>query len=139
MASATISITACDNELYLLAIPAVSSPGSSYQLLHMQSGNSNSVNVTVTVSAGSYSEPAMLNGVNQPLNSSSDYTVSIPNGDYNLFAVGIDWGVGQQFAINLNGTTPYSLPLTSPNTGSPAVVWDQSTNPAVPPLPFSVS
>jgi len=134
MADATINITACDNELYLNAVN--SGWSQSYQLAHIESGNSNSVDVTVTVTAGTYNEPATLNGVSGPLNQSQSYTVSLPAGTYYLLPIGINWASSQQFIVTLNGTT-YSLPLTTPDGQVPTVVWNPST--ATSPITFSIS
>lgn len=125
MANATIDVTACDNELYLIAVnsPSGGGPNQSFQLLHIESGNGNSVNVTATVSPGTYVEPATLDGVDQPLGPSSDYTVSLPAGSYNLVAVGINWGGPQNFSFTLNDGEPITLPLTNPNPSLPTVVW----------------
>jgi hypothetical protein len=130
MANATINVTACDNELYLIAVNSVtgSAPTQSYQLVHIESGNSQAVNVTATVSPGAYFEPGTLNGVTQALNSS--YPVSLPAGSYNLIAVGINWGLAQQFTFTLNGVA-YSLPYSS--SGSLAVAWTPAA------VPFSIS
>lgn len=97
MSSNTIHITASDNELYVLAYQW----GASYQLAHIQSGNGNAVNVTVNINQGAYTEPAVQNGVNGPLNST--YSVNLPSGDYELVAVGVNWGGPWSFALNVNG------------------------------------
>ena len=47
MANAQILVTACDNELYIIAVNSALTQ--SFQLLHMMSGGGNSVNVTVNV------------------------------------------------------------------------------------------
>ncbi|OHX10212.1 hypothetical protein [Chromobacterium sphagni] len=97
MSSNTIHITASDNELYVIAYQW----GASYQLAHIQSGNGNAVNVTVNINSGAYTEPAVLNGVNGALNST--YAVNLPNGDYEIVAMGVNWGGPWSFALNVNG------------------------------------
>jgi hypothetical protein len=142
MANATISVTDCDNELFLVAVNSVSNgpPNQSYLLAHIESGNSNSVAVTVTVSAADnqYVQPQTLIGValNTPINSS--YTVYLPAGTYSLVAVGINWGGYQQFTVSLNNALAVSLPLTNPNLNPdiPTVVWTPSSD-STPPTGFS--
>ncbi len=113
MSTNTIKITATDNELYLIAF----TPYGSYQLAHIQSGNNNSVAVKVTVTNGTYTEPATLNGVNGPLNTS--YTVSIPSGTYNLVGVGFDWGVKWAFGFQLNSNAA----IYTSGSANPGVAW----------------
>lgn len=115
MTSNTITVTAADNELYLLAF----TPTASYQLAHIQSGNKNPVNLTITVQPGSYAEPATLNGVNRPITAANNYTVSIPKGTYSLVGVGFDWGVEWAFGFALNTNQPVST-SGSANAG---VAW----------------
>lgn len=130
MANATISITACDNELYLLAVPSTASPANSYQVAHVQSGNDESVSVTITISAGTYTEQPMLYGVNGPLDTTQN--VSIPAGTYSVVAIGIDWGVVQAYSFSVNGGTAFSF---SDSTPSPlSVGWTTVVSSA-----FSVS
>ncbi|AUH50860.1 hypothetical protein CXB49_08585 [Chromobacterium sp. ATCC 53434] len=97
MSSNTLRITASDNELYIIAYQW----GASYQLAHIQSGSGNAVNVNVNIGTGNYVEPAVQNGVNGPLNST--YSVNLPAGDYEVMAVGINWGGPWSFAFNVNG------------------------------------
>ena len=119
---ATISISACDNELYVIAYQ----DATSYQLAHILSGHTNSVDVTITVARGPYSqEPQTYNGVNGPLNAS--YSVAIPAGNYTLLAVGINWGGPINFAVSLDGAA-----LSGSSTGSSVnVVWQANTALAV--------
>jgi len=109
----TFNITACDNELILIAYQW----GASFQLATILSGNFNSVNVTLPITAGPYQGPVTLNGVNNPL--SGTFPLNLPTGDYTLAVIGIDWGGPQQFSFTFNGTT-YSLPSSTEGSG---VVW----------------
>ena len=110
----TITISKCDNELYLVACNS----SGSYQLAHIQSGNRNAVNVVVTISPGSYVEPPTYNGVGGPLNES--YGVSVPSGDYQLVAFGVDWGGVWYFSFTFQGQQPDSGENPTQHTG---VVW----------------
>lgn len=74
MATTTkIHVTATDNELYLLA----STPRGSSEICHIKSGFNNPVNYTVV--------PQSI----------------LPNGDYTLIMVGINWGGPQAFKVIL--------------------------------------
>ena len=113
--SNSINITACDNEMYLIAY--AQSGDSSYQLAHVQSGNDNTVNVTITIEGGDYyAEPPTLNGVNGPINTT--YVVYVPSDTYTVAAVGINWGVLSSFAYSVN-----SGPIVSGNPSQTGVVW----------------
>lgn len=95
---ATIKITAADNELFLVAYQW----GNSYLLAHIMSGANNPVNVTLNLSKGQYAGPVTLNGVTQALSSSS--AVTLDAGTYSLMAIGVNWGGGISFAVNVDGT-----------------------------------
>ena len=62
--SNTINITACDNEVFIIAYTA----GGSYVLAHLNSGYNYQVNVTVTVELGDYTNVPYLNGQTGALN-----------------------------------------------------------------------
>jgi hypothetical protein len=115
----TINVTACDNELIILAYQW----GCSYELCRIMSGNSNQVNVKMNLSAGFHSGPINLNGVNNPLNTQLD--VFIPAGQYTLLMLGIDWGGPQQFTVNVNNKL-YTLPYGNQGDG---LVWNSGLIP----------
>jgi hypothetical protein len=104
----TITVTACDNELIVLAYQ----PTGSYLLCDIQSGNVNAVNVTLTIQEGAYGGSILLNGVNSAL--SESMSVNLPAGEYSLMLLGINWGLATEFSVDVNGTT-YALPR-DPNT-----------------------
>jgi hypothetical protein len=112
--SNTINVTACDNELIILAYQW----GASFELCRVLSGNSNSVNVNLTLGAGSYTGSVVLNGVNNPLNQS--LSLYLPSGEYTLLLMGIDWGGPEQFTVSVNNQN-YSLPYGSSGDG---LVWN---------------
>jgi hypothetical protein len=109
----TLNITAVDNQLILIAYQW----GASFELCTISSGNSNSVALTLPITAGSYQGGVTLNGVNNGL--SGNYPVSLASGTYSLAVVGINWGGPQQFSFTFNGQT-YSLPYSPSGSG---VVW----------------
>ena len=110
----TINVTACDNELIILAYQW----GSSFELCRIISGNFNQVHVKINLSAGPYIGPINLNGVNNPLNTQLD--VFLPAGQYSLLMLGIDWGGPQQFTVNVNNKL-YALPPCNQGDG---LVWN---------------
>ena len=101
----SMTITACDNELVILAYQE----GASFELCQILSGNSQPVNVTLAIQPGAYQNTIVLNGVNQPLKQSINQT--LPSGTYSILMLGINWGGPTQFTVNVNGT-PYTLPFT---------------------------
>ena len=101
----SITTTACDNELVILAY----TPSASYELCQILSGNSQSVNVTLGIQPGTYQNTIVLNGVNQPLKQSINQT--IPSGTYSILMLGVNWGGPTQFTTTINGTS-YTLPFT---------------------------
>ena len=101
----TVAVTACDNELVILAYNA----SASFELCQILSGNSQPVNVTVGIQAGAYQNTVVLNGVNQPLTQA--ITQSLPSGTYSILMLGVNWGGPTQFTTTINGTS-YTLPFT---------------------------
>lgn len=116
--SNTITVTACDNELIVLAYQW----GASFELCRILSGNNQPVNVTLNIQSGVYQGTIVLNGVNQPLNQTISQTLS--SGAYSIQLLGVDWGGPSQFTVGVNGTS-YTLPLTNQGDGllfSPAPI-----------------
>ncbi|TNE30993.1 MAG: hypothetical protein EP346_02115 [Bacteroidetes bacterium] len=94
----TVKITACDNQLILVA----TTWEKSYLVANIQSGNGNSVDVTLNLDyAKQFSGTVNLDGVNQPL--SGTYSVTIPEEKVNLSMIGINWGGAADLAVNLDG------------------------------------
>jgi hypothetical protein len=110
----TLNITAVDNELILIAYQF----GASFELCTILSGNSNTVAVTLPITAGSYQGGITLNGVNNSL--SGNYPIILESGTYSLAVVGINWGDAQQFSFTFNGQ-PYSSPYVK--NGTNGVIW----------------
>jgi len=98
-----ISVTACDNELIVLAF----TPTASFELCRILSGNRNAVSVTIPITAGPYVGAVDLNGVNQPLNLAVPQTLA--PGTYSIQLVGVNWGDVTHFSGSVNGTS-FDLP-----------------------------
>jgi hypothetical protein len=140
MANATLTVSACDNEIYLIAYSRASN--ASYRLAQVQMVlNSSKPPVTINVKAGAYNNPTPISSTGAAAD------VSIPAGDYYLVAAGINWGVGWKaennpynFAVSVksgDGTT-YSASGSTSGQGSysPAgIVW----TPMGAGIPISVS
>lgn len=105
--SNVIKVTACDNELIILAYQW----GASYQLCRILSGNFMPVNFKLDIKAGAYQGSETIDGVTQPIN--QQVSTFLPVGNYSLLLLGIDWGGPAQFTVEVNGT-PYTL-LEQPN------------------------
>ena len=114
---ATITVTACDNELIILAYPT-SAPNASFELCRILSGNNTGVNVTLTVQPGTYTGPIVLNGPSNSLNLSVPTCVT--SGSYSLLLLGVNWGGVYSFTVNVNGTI---VPGGSGSTGT-GLVWN---------------
>lgn len=94
MATTTkISVTACDNELYLIALPTTPPTNfSGAEILHMSSG------------------------FNQPVSYSIVPQAILPPGQYTLVMVGINWGGPQAFSVTLTiggVDTPFTAPAST--------------------------
>ena len=101
-----IHLTACDNQVILLAITWTDSR----MLANIKSGNNNSVDVTIDIESGRSLKTINLNGVDGPLQ--ENLSVDLPPGDYQLFAIGVNWGGPQAMELTFNGQS-YTAP-TSP-------------------------
>jgi hypothetical protein len=97
MSSNSITITACDNELLLIAYQW----GSSYVLADIKSGNDQPVNVTLNIVNGQFDGTLTLNGVNSKLDSA--FQIPLAPGSYSLAAVGVNWGGPTRFSFTFNG------------------------------------
>jgi len=95
----SMTITACDNELVIMAYQE----GASFELCQILSGNSQPVNVTLGIQPGTYQNTIVLNGVNQPLKQSINQT--LPAGTYSILMLGVNWGGPSQFNVSLNGSS----------------------------------
>ncbi|HTE16920.1 MAG TPA: hypothetical protein VK689_00895 [Armatimonadota bacterium] len=125
-----INVTACDNELIIMAYKNDAPAGkndASYQLCRIQSGNYNSVNVTLNIKAGPYLGPETLYGVYEELKTT--LSVYLPAGEYSLLLLGINWGGPTQFTVAVNNQ-PNDLP--SPQNGDGLVTYSK-------PIPLKVS
>jgi hypothetical protein len=117
-----ITVTACDNELDIIAYRW----NESIVLARVLSGNSMPVNVTFHVvvagNAAPPAQPVVLNGTNNPLNPHAPITIHLPASDagdpYSLQMVGINWGASYRFTGAVNDV-PYSAvdPSTKAATG----------------------
>lgn len=105
-----ITVTACDNELVILAYQQ----NASFELCRILSGNTNSVNVTLNITQGVYQGTIVLDGINQALNSTVPQTLA--PGVYEIMLLGLDWGGPSQFTVGVNGT-PYTLPFQPTGAG----------------------
>jgi hypothetical protein len=98
--TASIKVSACDNELHVIA----STPAFSAEICHISSGYNDPV--AYAVNLGSI----------------------LPPGKYSLTMVGINWGGPAKYAIavtNNGTTTPYSFEKADAPAG---VVWSQTVN-----------
>lgn len=104
MATTTnIAVSACDNELYLIALPSSSTTNfSGSEIAHISSGFNNPVNYSVT--------PQSI----------------LPAGQYTLVMVGINWGGPQKFTVVLTtGGVPQTF--TAPASTNIGANWTVAT------------
>lgn len=111
----TVAITACDNELYVIAFNG----NESYLVCRVMSGYYNSVNISMTINQGAYAGPVIISSTNQPV--TSTFSTQVPAGSYSLLLIGVDWGVSANFAVNVNGNPVSYAPI--PSLPSPGTVW----------------
>lgn len=116
MSNNVINVTACDNELIVLACQW----NASFELFRVLSGNANTVAVNMTIQSGQYAGTQVFDGVNNALNTNA--TCSLAPGTYNLCLVGINWGGQQQFTVTINGDQ-LTLPYTTQPDEFQGVVW----------------
>jgi len=130
MASNTINITACDNQLLIYATQW----GYSYLIANLNSGNSHPVDVTINIEAGNYQLGYYGNNVNNNDPLPTPFTVYLPPGTYDLNCIGIDWGGPFQTNFTLTtskGTTKYgSGPISTPPPGEDVgILWSTEKEP----------
>lgn len=99
--SNTVKITACDNELLLIA----SNWNGSLMLATIKSGNERVVDFTIDIVEGATTTPLNLNGLGKDL--TAPQSVALPAGDYRLNIVGINWGGPAAFEVQLNENPAY--------------------------------
>lgn len=117
----TVTVTACDNELIIIAFQS----NASYELARIESGFSNPVSVTLNIAAGEYKEPVRLSGLAGALDVTT--TVVLPSGDYQLMLSGINWAGGAtQFSTIVNGV---ALDLPFNDTAPMGMVWTPALQP----------
>src|SRR5579872_697995 len=112
-----INVTACDNELIIIAFQW----GVSYELCRILSGNSQPVSVTLNLNEDIYTGGVTLHGVNNPLKDTVDIT--LPTGQYSLLLCGIDWGGPSQFTGTITDNTGNTTPFNYSGNPTPGVVW----------------
>lgn len=98
MATTDIRVTACDNELILIA----SSPAGSAVLCHLKSG------------------------YNAPVDYQVNPRNILPSGNYTLTMIGVNWGGPSNFEVTVtNDGRPEHF--SSPGGGETGVSWSQTT------------
>jgi hypothetical protein len=107
----TINITACDNELIILAYQGTAS----FELCRVLSGNSNGVNVKVNIYPGQFQGTLLLDGINIPL--SGNYNVALAPGTYSLIGLCVNWGGPQACTFTFNGPPPVGLATIAASSG----------------------
>lgn len=91
-----INVTACDNELIILAYQW----GGSKELCKIRSSNNNIVDVAIQIVPGPFEGSKLLDGVNGTL--STKIITQLDPGDYQLVFLGLDWGGPQAFKLMVN-------------------------------------
>jgi hypothetical protein len=120
-----INITACDNELIILAYYDSAIREGSYELCRILNGYGHSLNVTLNLIAGdNFSGTVNLDGVKTEIGTlPQPKTISLPSDTYHIVILGINWGGAQQFTTTVNGD-PYNLPYSA--SGPAGLVYNPS-------------
>ncbi len=103
MSSTLLNVTACNNELYIIA----SSPYGSSEVCHIQSG------------------------YNQTWNYSIDLSYVLQPGTYNLTMIGITWGGSAAFTVAIGETTYQATSDNA--VVSVGLYWTESVTVTIPP------
>ena len=114
-----IEITACDNQLILIAIEE--NGGNSFDLCNIKSGYHYKVGVKLQIEEGEFSETFNANGTGHDLNES--VVIKLPKGKYSLVYAGVNWGASYNFNFDLNNKN-YNL-KNNPNKPLTGVIWSQ--------------
>ena len=124
--SNVIQVTACDNQLLIFATQW----GYSYQIANIASGNSNPVDVTITIEEGNWTQGYSGNNVlGGPLPSTA--TVYLPSSDkpYALNCIGINWGGPFQVDFTVNGKKYGSGKLNNNPDPDVGILWSTGSKP----------
>jgi len=114
-----IEITACDNQLILIAIEE--NEGNSFELCNIKSGYNNQVRVKLQIEEGEFSGTVNANGTGRALNES--VAIKLPKGKYSLVYAGLNWGGPYNFNFDFNNKN-YNL-KNNPNQPLTGVIWSQ--------------
>jgi hypothetical protein len=118
----SIKVTACDNELFLIA----GTKEKSYLLANIKSGNNKTVDYTLDVENGQFGGTKNVGEANHSIHEKN--TTYIPPGTYNLIILGADWGGNQEhFDITLTGGTTAFNESIGPKPSKTASGWAPST------------
>lgn len=103
----TIKVNSADNELYIIAVS--DKANASYEICHLKQGWFRGVNVTLNITAGTFTRGYMADGHNKDGNGANDITgsmnVRLPAGNYAILIATIDWGTKGYSSVTVNGTT----------------------------------
>ena len=94
----SIHVTACDNEIFLIATQA----DKSFLLANIKSGNNLSVDYTLQIKPGDFGGVKNVGSPDYPIEDTD--TTTLPSGTYSLVVLGVDWGGSlEHFEVALNG------------------------------------
>ena len=93
----SIHVTACDNELVVIAYQW----GGSFELCRILSGNNMPVDLTLNITAGPYQGSMNFSDVSSALG--AKLNTCLPAGAYSLLLMGVNWGGPTNFMVNVNG------------------------------------
>ena len=94
----SIHVTACDNELIIIAYQGTVS----YEIGRILSGNNNQVDVTFSITNGPFMGSMTFSNVYTPIG--AKVNTCLPAGNYSLLLLGVNWGLTTNFKVNVNGT-----------------------------------
>ncbi len=102
-----IKVNKADNELYIIAVSSKST--ASYQILHLKTGWWKGVDVTLNITAGTFTSGYEANAINATQTNAVDLkgsmNIKLPAGDYAILIATIDWGTKGYSSVTVNGKT----------------------------------
>lgn len=118
MSNVSIQVTACDNELFIIA----GKTEKSFLMANIKSGNNKIVNLVLNIENGQFGGTQNVGNPSHNIGTATDpevRTVYIPEGTYSLIVLGADWGGSDKhFDVSMTGGSPSNFNVNFPKAAS---------------------